>query len=100
MKMQIKELLDKFLNWPLPASVRSDLCVTMVDYPHQRIGTNLLTATEAEEMLKHVVGNYLKKLEAVAAAAEARCAACLPDTRDFEDERLRKALARLHEIEP
>jgi hypothetical protein len=38
-------------------------------------------------------------LEAVAAAAEARCAACLPDTRDFEDERLRKALARLHEIE-
>jgi hypothetical protein len=54
-KVQIKELVDRFLNWPLPASVRSDLCVTMVDYPHQRIGTNLLTANEAEQMIRYLL---------------------------------------------
>lgn len=49
------ELVDRFLSWPLPASVCSDLCVTRTDYPHQRIGTNLLTATEARLMLEHVL---------------------------------------------
>jgi hypothetical protein len=56
----MKDLVDKFLSWPLPASVCSDLCVTMQDYPH-RSGTNLLTATEAELMLEYVVGPIIQE---------------------------------------
>ena len=47
-------LVDRFLRWPLPASVRSDDCACIQGYPH-RIGTNLLTATEAEAMLRFVL---------------------------------------------
>jgi len=54
-----EELLDKmtdaFLRWPLPDSVCSDACVTMPNYKHGRTGTNLLTHTEAKEMLRAVV---------------------------------------------
>lgn len=95
----LKALVDRFLVWPLPDSVCADPCACKPGYPH-RVGTNLLTAVEAEQMLAYVVGPYLAKLEAVAKAAEARCAACLPDTRDFEDERLRAALAALQEAKP
>lgn len=48
-----KEMVDRFLAWPLPASVCSDLCVTKKGAPH-RIGTNLLTADEARQMLEYV----------------------------------------------
>ncbi|MCX9024614.1 MAG: hypothetical protein OIN85_00795 [Candidatus Methanoperedens sp.] len=51
---KLKHYVDRFLTWPLPKSVCSDLCATMRDYPH-RTGTTLLTATEAEEMFKHVL---------------------------------------------
>lgn len=51
----IATLVDRFLKWPLPASVRSDDCATIQDYPH-RTGTNLLTAIEAREMLEYVLG--------------------------------------------
>jgi hypothetical protein len=54
----MKTMVDRFLNWPLPASVCSDQCATMPGYP-DRIGTNLLTATEAEQMLEHVAGPVL-----------------------------------------
>ncbi len=47
-------LVDRFLRWPLPASVRSDDCACIQGYPH-RIGTNLLTAIEAKEMLTFVL---------------------------------------------
>lgn len=50
---EIKRLVDLFLAWPLPKSVRSDTCVT-VDYPHQRSGTNLLTADEARQMFEYL----------------------------------------------
>jgi hypothetical protein len=53
--MKIKDLVDRFLSWPLPADVCADLCATMRDYPH-RSGTTLLTAAQAEQMLNHVVG--------------------------------------------
>lgn len=49
------EMVDRFLNWPLPQSVCSDGCVTNPNYPHQRIGTNLLTADEARQMLEYVL---------------------------------------------
>ena len=49
-------MVQRFLSWPLPASVRADL-VAAVGPPHsfQRTGTNLLTATEARAMLEHVL---------------------------------------------
>ena len=49
----ITKLVSAFLAWPLPASVRSDDCVTMRGYPH-RTGTNLLTAGEAKRMLEYL----------------------------------------------
>lgn len=48
-------LVNRFLCWKLPATVCSDLCVTMPGYPHQRTGTNLLTATEARQMLREIL---------------------------------------------
>ena len=48
------KMVDRFLSWPLPKSVRPDPCVSMPEYPH-RIGTNLLNANEAEEMLRYVL---------------------------------------------
>lgn len=49
----IAELTNRFLAWPLPDSVCSDLCVTRQGDRH-RTGTNLLTADEAKQMFKHV----------------------------------------------
>lgn len=54
-KTVTEAMVNRFLSWPLPASVCSDLCVTRTDYPHSRIGTNLLTADEARQMLEHVL---------------------------------------------
>ena len=59
---EMEELVNKFLSWPLPLSVCSDSCVTMMDYP-TRWGTNLLTATETEQMLNYVVGSLLQENE-------------------------------------
>lgn len=57
-KKLIDKLVDKFLAWPLPESVCSDLCASMPGYPH-RCGTNLMTADEAKKMLEHVLGGAL-----------------------------------------
>lgn len=65
----MKDLVDRFLSWPLPKSVCSDGCVTMLDYPN-RSGTNLLTASEAEEMLKYVVEPILKERDRYREALE------------------------------
>ncbi len=54
----LKEMTERFLTWPLPASVCSDNCATMPNYPH-RSGTTLLTADEARQMLEYVVGSAL-----------------------------------------
>lgn len=51
----MKKLVDRFLSWPIPDTVCSDSCVTDHAYPHQRVGTNLLTASEALEMLAYVL---------------------------------------------
>jgi hypothetical protein len=53
--MNIEQLVDRFLAWPLPKSVASDPCVTDRDYPHQRVGTNLLTADEARQMIEYLL---------------------------------------------
>ena len=54
----IDVLVDRFLQWKLPDSVCSDLCVTDREYakryPGTRCGTNLLTADEARLMIEHI----------------------------------------------
>jgi hypothetical protein len=49
-----EEMVSRFLSWKLPKSVRPDECALDQNYPH-RIGTNLLTADEARQMLEHVL---------------------------------------------
>lgn len=50
---QKNKLIDRFLAWPLPKSVCSDKCVSDPTYPN-RVGTNLLTADEAKQMLDYL----------------------------------------------
>ena len=50
---EMKAMVDRFLQWPLPESVCADLCATKQG--PGRIGTNLLTATEAQQMLEYVL---------------------------------------------
>lgn len=69
-------MADKFLCWPLPKSVHSDLCVTDNSYPFPRMGTNLLTADEAKLMVDYLLSEsalapLLSSLIAVVEAAEA-----------------------------
>lgn len=54
-RTRLDAMADRFLSWPLPASVCADGCTTNRDYPHPRSGTNLLTAVEARQMLEHVL---------------------------------------------
>ena len=54
-KELIKKLVDRFLAWPLPKSVCSDLCVTTHEYPYPRSGTSLLTADEAQQMFEYLL---------------------------------------------
>lgn len=62
-KPMIDKLVDRFLAWPLPASVASDPCASMPGRP-DRSGTNLLTAAEAKQMLEHVLGDVAALFEA------------------------------------
>jgi hypothetical protein len=52
----MKDLVDRFLSWPLPDSVCADRVACMPGSPH-RTGTNLLTAAEALQMLEYVLGD-------------------------------------------
>ena len=56
-KQLIDELVDRFLTWPLPISVHVDPCARpeTKPYPFERTGTNLLTAGEARQMIKHLL---------------------------------------------
>ena len=60
------EMVNRFLRWPLPMSVSSDLCVTKREmessYPPKRIGTNLLTADEARAMLEYVLAPVVEQV--------------------------------------
>ncbi len=51
-RADIATAVNRFLGWPLPASVRPDGCVMDTDYPN-RAGTNLLTADEARAMFEY-----------------------------------------------
>jgi hypothetical protein len=56
---EIDKLVDRFLSWQLPKTVRADLCATDPSYAHGRYGTNLLTADEARQMIQHVLRGEL-----------------------------------------
>jgi hypothetical protein len=58
MTTYVDALVNRFLAWPLPASVCADPCASMRDYPN-RTGTNLLTADEAGQMIQHVLAGEL-----------------------------------------
>jgi hypothetical protein len=60
-KLNLDEMVDRFLTWPLPKSVCSDLCATIKNYVHPRTGTSLLTADEARQMLEHVLNTEPKR---------------------------------------
>lgn len=68
----IDAMVDEFLRWPLPDSVCADGCATKQG--PGRVGTNLLTAIEAEQMLKAVVLPKLMITTTAAVAAEPRSA--------------------------
>lgn len=47
-------IANRFLTWQLPATVCADSCATMYGHPN-RYGTNLLSAEESIEMVKHLL---------------------------------------------
>lgn len=53
---ELSFLVDRFLSWPLPESVCCDPCAVMHGWKG-RIGTNLLTADEAKQMLEYVLAD-------------------------------------------
>jgi hypothetical protein len=65
---QIKHMVDRFLMWKLPADfspdggISFDPVVSCFGSPVKRqqrrepVGTNLLTATQAEAMVRHMLG--------------------------------------------
>ena len=61
---QIKHMVDRFLGWRLPSDFRPDGGVTFNqignagtphEYRHQPFGTNLLDATQADKMVRHML---------------------------------------------
>lgn len=48
-----EEMVQRFLSWPLPNDVCADAVACKQGAPH-RTGTNLLTATQARQMIEHV----------------------------------------------
>jgi hypothetical protein len=54
----ISALVDRFLAWPLPNTVCSDLCVTDRDYKFPRSGTCLLSADEARQMIEYLFAGH------------------------------------------
>jgi hypothetical protein len=62
---QIKQMVDRFLSWKLPDDFAPDGGIafepignkgTPHEYRNEPVGTNLLTATQAEAMVRHMLG--------------------------------------------
>lgn len=54
MNADINRMAEAFCRWPLPKTVKPDLCAMDQDYPH-RTGTNLLTFAEAKAMVEFIL---------------------------------------------
>lgn len=61
---QIKHMVDRFLNWRLPEHFNPDCGISFkaeynqnTPYPakHEPVGTNLFTAEQAEQMIRHMI---------------------------------------------
>lgn len=61
---QIKHMVDRFLAWKLPEKFSPDGGISFtptyrgvggVERPHDPVGTNLLTATQATAMIEHML---------------------------------------------
>lgn len=59
----LERMVSRFLSWKLPQDFAPDAGILFIptkrfgyDTPHWPVGTNLLTATQAREMLCHVLG--------------------------------------------
>lgn len=61
---QIKRMVDRFLMWRLPDDFAPDAGIsfdpisnkgTPHEYRHVPVGTNLLTAIQAEQMVRHML---------------------------------------------
>lgn len=72
-ELDIATMVDRFLAWPLPDSVCADRCASMPSdkCSMQRIGTNLLTAVEARQMLEYVLQAAPQEERAVPTEIEA-----------------------------
>ena len=84
MSNPISNMVNRFLCWKLPKDFGPDAGITFNKYypfesPHWPIGTNLLTATQAEEMLRHCVGEEINQLRAENAALKAELAEAKKD---------------------
>lgn len=56
-------IVDRFLSWRLPDDFNPDCGVSFVKPNHPTswpVGTNLLTATQARQMLEHVLEHVLE----------------------------------------
>jgi len=102
--MQVTEdMIERFLAWPLPESVRADLCTTKPGYKH-RTGTNLLTADEAKQMLTYVLADQSEEIARLRAKIDELLRRKDHIERAYRgygtpDEERAKAQARLKEIQ-
>lgn len=79
MKDRISAMVDRFLGWKLPKTFGPDAGISFNPTELQKsgvhpwpIGTNLLSATEAREMIEHIVADDHRKLRQTLEAAT-RC---------------------------
>lgn len=52
----VKEMASRFLCWKLPTDFAPDGGISFVESAWWPIGTNLLHAGQAEEMVRHMIG--------------------------------------------
>lgn len=56
---QIQQMVDKFLSWKLPEDLIPDGGISIRKIEgFQPVGTNLLTATQAEQMIRYITEGF------------------------------------------
>jgi hypothetical protein len=58
----IKHMVDRFLMWPLPNGVNPDGGIS-IDASARPVGTNLLSAVEADAMVRHMLDGLWQHIE-------------------------------------
>lgn len=71
---QIKQMVNRFLSWKLPEDFNPDAGIVFTPPEHGAtwwpVGTNLLTATQAEAMIRHLAGDMTYPKEEIKALAK------------------------------